>query len=91
MIYSKQVLVNVNRIAITAMKTFTTRADVTTGWQQAVKKPIPVNCVQIHEDFQVTTLEGTMHGKPGDWLMEGVIGELYVCDDSIFRKTYDLK
>jgi len=73
------------------MKTFTTRADVKAEWQQAVKKPIPVNCVQIHEDFQVKTLEGTMQGKPGDWLMEGIQGELYACDDAIFKKTYELK
>ncbi|PHQ30247.1 PGDYG domain-containing protein [Leeuwenhoekiella nanhaiensis] len=73
------------------MKTFSKKSDVAGDWQKAVKKPIPVNCVQIHEAFQVKTLEGMMQGKPGDWLMEGIQGELYACDDSIFKKTYDLK
>lgn len=60
------------------------------AFQQAVKKPIPVNCVQIHEPFEVESLEGLVRGKPGDWLMRGVRGELYVCDREIFEQTYEL-
>lgn len=56
----------------------------------AKKRPIAIQCAQIHEEFEVETMEGTMKGKKGDWLMIGVDGEKYVCDDSIFRKTYDL-
>lgn len=59
-------------------------------FQQAVKKPIPVACVQIKEPFEVESLEGLVRGKPGDWLMRGIQGELYVCDREIFEKTYDL-
>lgn len=57
----------------------------------AIKKPIPVKCIQIHEPFEVESLEGTVKGKAGDWLMIGVDGEKYICDDAIFRKTYDLQ
>jgi len=57
---------------------------------KAVKKPIPIKCIQIHEPFQVESLEGTVNGKAGDWLMIGIDGEKYVCDDAIFKKTYDL-
>ena len=37
----------------------------------------------------VDTLEGQMQGAVGDWVIRGVEGELYVCKDSIFQKTYD--
>ena len=59
-------------------------------FQQAVKKPIPVKCLQLDEPFEVKTMEGVMQGKKGDWLMVGISGELYPCDDAIFKKTYDL-
>ncbi|MGB3342389.1 MAG: hypothetical protein WBA61_00620 [Aequorivita sp.] len=57
----------------------------------AIKKPIPIKCIQIHEPFEVESLEGTVKGKAGDWLMIGINGEKYICDDAIFRKTYDLQ
>jgi len=59
-------------------------------FKTAVKKPIPIQCSQINEPFQVETLEGVMNGKSGDWLMIGVTGELYVCDNAIFNKSYQL-
>lgn len=57
----------------------------------AKKKPIAIKCAQIAEPFEVETMEGIMKGKAGDWLMVGVNGEKYVCDDAIFQKTYDLQ
>lgn len=60
------------------------------NFKKAVKKPIPIKCVQIDEPFEVESMEGVMRGKAGDWLMVGVNGEKYVCDDGIFRKSYDL-
>ena len=59
-------------------------------FKKAVKKPIPIRCVQISEPFIVETIEGEMRGKKGDWLMVGVSGELYVCDNDIFNKSYQL-
>jgi hypothetical protein len=35
------------------------------------------------------TLEGPMKANPGDWIITGVQGEKYACDDAIFRKTYE--
>ena len=57
---------------------------------QAIKKPIPVRCVQINEAFTVETPEGLMQGKPNDWLMLGAHGDMWVVDENIFRDTYDL-
>ncbi len=56
------------------------------------KKPIIVSATQLNfiEGFEVTTMEGKLRGKPGDYLMFGVNGEKYPCDKEIFEKTYDI-
>lgn len=59
-------------------------------FRHAIKKPIPVRCMQINEAFTVETLEGVMQGKPKDWLMLGAHGDMWVVDENIFRDTYDL-
>lgn len=64
--------------------------DTTMEWKKVMKKPIPVGACQINEEFEVDTLEGTMKGKKGDWLMKGIDGEFYPCDREIFEKTYDI-
>ena len=61
------------------------------NFRTAVKKPIPIKCIQIDEPFEVETMEGTLRGKAGDWLMVGINGEIYPCDREIFEKTYDLQ
>lgn len=71
------------------MKTFTTYEPVQ-GMSLCKKKPVLVKCKQINEPFEIITMEGKMQGKPGDYLICGVEGELYVCDQAIFNKTYDL-
>lgn len=60
------------------------------GFKKARKKPILVECAQIKEPFSVNSMEGKLTGKKGDWLMKGVDGELYICDNDIFKKTYDI-
>ena len=59
-------------------------------FKNAVKKPIPVRCTQINEPFEVETMEGTLRGKAGDYLMVGIHGEMYPIDQDIFNKTYDI-
>lgn len=59
-------------------------------FKQAIKKPIPVRCIQMQEAFRVETLEGIVEGKAGDYLMVGVKGEMYPCAKEIFDETYDL-
>ncbi len=58
--------------------------------RSAVKRPIPIRCVQMEEPFEVETMEGKLRGKAGDWLMIGVEGEMYPCDAGVFERTYDL-
>ena len=38
---------------------------------------------------QIKTLEGTMIGNRGDWIIKGVSGEFYPCKPDIFEKTYE--
>lgn len=52
----------------------------------------------IRDDFAPTDdgrlmcarLEGSVVAKAGDWIIKGVKGEAYPCDDEIFRMTYEL-
>jgi hypothetical protein len=37
----------------------------------------------------IRTLEGEMLVSWGDWIIQGVNGELYPCKDVIFRKSYE--
>ena len=53
-----------------------------------VKKPIPIRAEQQHEPFTTKTMEGTLDGKVGDYLVTGVNGEQYPVDKEIFEKTY---
>lgn len=71
------------------MKIFQTFEQVE-GMHGCVKRPILVHAKQMHEPFQVETLEGNYKtGKAGDYLMRGIDGELYICDGPIFEKTYE--
>lgn len=40
-------------------------------------------------EILVHTLEGTMCGLPGDWIIKGVKGEFYPCKPDIFAATYE--
>lgn len=37
----------------------------------------------------ITTLEGSMHASPGDWIIRGAQGEFYPCKPDIFEATYE--
>ncbi len=37
----------------------------------------------------IQTLEGTHKVSEGDWIIQGVEGELYPCKPEIFEKTYE--
>jgi hypothetical protein len=37
----------------------------------------------------VRTLSGKVRAQPGDWLVSGVAGELYVCKQELFDTVYE--
>lgn len=53
------------------------------------KKPVKIKAVQMEKEFEVKTLEGVLKGKIGDYLLQGIKGELYPCDKEIFEETYE--
>jgi len=53
------------------------------------KKPMKIKAVQMPFSFEVKALEGIERGKAGDYLLQGVKGELYPCDKEIFEETYE--
>jgi len=67
----------------------TTIAPSELDWRTYRKKPIVITATRMQVGFRVETLEGWMIGQAGDWLIEGIIGELYPCRDSVFRATYE--
>lgn len=38
---------------------------------------------------EIKTLEGTMKATAGDYILQGVNGEIYPCKSEIFEKTYE--
>jgi len=56
------------------------------------KNTIIIKAIQINnpDGFVVTTKEGRVKGKCGDYLILGVDGEKYPYRKDIFEKTYDI-
>ena len=42
-----------------------------------------------YASWDIKTLEGTMSAGPGDWIIQGVKGEVYSCKPDIFNATYE--
>jgi hypothetical protein len=58
----------------------------------AIESGVVVPDTPNHTDYaewRIKTLEGEMLGGPGDWIIQGVKGELYPCKPDIFAATYD--
>ena len=58
--------------------------------QKYVKKPIPVEAEQLGNTKTIKTLEGTMRGRKGDYLVTGIRGEKYIVKRDIFEEMYVL-
>jgi hypothetical protein len=43
----------------------------------------------VYPELRIKTLEGTMIASPGDWIIKGVVGEIYPCRNDIFEATYE--
>jgi len=55
-----------------------------------VKRPVKVRAIEIHEKIKIHTREGTLYGEVGDFVIEGIKGEIYPCGREIFFKTYKI-
>lgn len=41
------------------------------------------------DELIIDTLEGQMRAAPGDWIIQGIKGEIYPCKPDIFEATYE--
>lgn len=44
----------------------------------------------VADGILVSTAEGPMLGDHADWLIKGIIGELYPCKPDVFAGTYEV-
>lgn len=77
------------------MKPFNADEITVENWDRMLtvrKRPVRVHATQLNfpEGFEVTTLEGKLRGRPGDYLIIGVDGEKYPCAQEIFERTYEI-
>ena len=70
------------------------------GWPDAIWQGVMQNKIVLHLDVvghpkqvgghvSINTLEGTMRGEVGDYIIRGVSGEFYPCKPEIFAATYE--
>jgi hypothetical protein len=68
------------------------------GWPNSIWEGVTKNIIILHLDtvnrktvgfVEIVTLEGTMRGDVGDWIICGVEGEFYPCKPDIFDATYE--
>ena len=45
---------------------------------------------QASGKLTICTLEGDMTVEKGDWIIQGINGEIYPCKPDIFEKTYEI-
>lgn len=73
-------------------KPVTTEAVVWDGSEEVISwvadRTIKTDFSQTNPSLFIETLEGTMEAKIGDYIIQGVKGELYPCKPDIFKATY---
>lgn len=57
--------------------------------RQFRKKTVEIVAVKLCESITVSTLEGNVEARAGDWLITGVDGEQYPCSPTVFKQNYE--
>ena len=58
-------------------------------WKPFHRKSRTVRAAKLSRAVKVGTLKGVKLGDVGDWLIEGIEGELYFCPPNTFAATYE--
>lgn len=58
-------------------------------WFSVGIKTIKVSEIHGCVSAIISTLEGDMIANHGDWIIQGIKGEIYPCKDDIFQATYE--
>jgi hypothetical protein len=53
------------------------------------RKPFSVEAVQVVVEKHVTTPDGIVKAKPGDWVVTEDNGNVNVCEDWVFRLKFE--
>ena len=62
---------------------------------EAIAAALPAVSLHAEKDdprpprLAVATLEGVLCARPGDWIIQGVVGEVYPCRPDVFAATYE--
>lgn len=58
------------------------------GWENTMfYHYLDKNIIQIH--LQINTLKGWTRANHGDYIVKGIHGEFYPCEEDIFNETYE--
>lgn len=69
------------------------------AWQMLSKEPMPAwledaiesgDVIRQGNGWIIRTLEGDHLARKGDYIIQGVKGELYPCKPDIFEQTYEV-
>ncbi len=60
-------------------------------WEARAKGPREPGSMSLimPDTLEIVTLEGAHRASPGDWIIQGIKGELYPCKPDIFGATYE--
>lgn len=61
-----------------------------TGWLWKAKNEDTIYWDPESRDWFIKTLEGDHKISEGDYIVQGIKGELYPCKPDIFEQTYDI-
>lgn len=50
---------------------------------------ITMDIIDYQTHCEIRTLEGTMRGEIGDYIIKGIAGEIYPCKPDIFEASYE--
>ena len=66
--------------------------DINNVWRKARKKPVVIEFREVFGEKEIIpTREGTLTAiRDRDYIIKGVEGEIYPCDQTIFHKTYEV-
>lgn len=48
------------------------------------------NILMLTDSIEIKTLKGWYKADVGDWIIQGIKGEIYPCKDEMFKLTYEL-
>lgn len=57
-------------------------------WQPYRIKPLAAWAMRMNSDFECTSLEGTLSGRAGDWMVRADDGWTFPVANEIFRRYY---